>query len=357
MSDHWMGIEIGGTKLQVGIQKKDEAQLVALERTTIDAQLGAAGIRAQLEPMIIDLNQRFPCQRIGIGFGGPVDATKGMTQISHQVEGWNSFPLCEWVTQRTGVPSTIGNDCDVCALAESRLGAGRDVDSMLYVTVGTGIGGGLVINRQLLGRDQPAVAEIGHLRPGLLCESHEITVESWASGWGISKLLQVILRMRFSADSLSNVNDSWTAATVETIKRFSPELAAVASEAESSSPTLDSFDALWQESRDGWIDAKRIGELVVSGNEIAAKSFELSLRVLGWAIAQTLTLTAVQRVVIGGGVASMPEQFFWAPLRKMIDRYLFLPLANAFEIVPAELGDEVVLYGAIELAKQTAGER
>ena len=143
------------------------------------------GIREQIEQAGRQLFSEFPIQAIGFGFGGPINATAGIVTTSHQVAGWDNFPLAEWCTQTFGVPTFLGNDCDMAALAEARFGAGRDKRSVFYVTVGTGVGGGLVLDGALFGSQRPAIAEIGHLRPGLEATEPSQTVESLAAGPGI----------------------------------------------------------------------------------------------------------------------------------------------------------------------------
>ena len=189
----FIGIEIGGTKLQLGVGRGDGSSLAALERFTVEPQRGAAGILRQIESAAPALIQRYGVGAIGCGFGGPVDVVAGRTIKSHQIEGWDDFPLKSWLEQSLGLPAAVGNDCDVAALAEARYGAGRGKRVVFYVTVGTGIGGGLVIDGDIFYGGGPAAAEIGHMRPGLHAQSADETVESIASGWGIAAAAQARL--------------------------------------------------------------------------------------------------------------------------------------------------------------------
>src|SRR6187551_1763430 len=182
----FLGIEIGGTKLQLGVGKGDGAEFAAFARHDIDIARGAPGILEQIEKSAIALGQKHQLTRIGIGFGGPVDAARGKVTKSHQVEGWDNFPLANWCEETLGIPTVLGNDCDVASLAEARFGAGKGAGSVFYITVGTGVGGGLVIGGKLHGAGRPAVAEIGHLRPGLNADRPEMTVESLAAGPAIA---------------------------------------------------------------------------------------------------------------------------------------------------------------------------
>lgn len=311
----FLGIEIGGTKLQLGVGDGQSAAIVELVRHTVDAERGAAGIRAQIESSGQALCQKYRVERVGIGFGGPVNKTLGTTTKSHQIAGWESFPLESWCQERLKLPAVIGNDCDVAALAEARLGAGRGADSVCYVTVGTGIGGGLVLNGQLHGNGRPAAAEIGHLRPGLPADHAGMTVESLASGPAIAAAAKAATTSSShqTADLLARVNGN----------------------------------------RDQ-ITAQVVADAAASGNLLAREILASACQALGWGIAQVITLVAPEVIVVGGGVSLMGEELFFAPLRADVARYVFPPLADSYRIVPAMLGDLVVVHGALALAADAA---
>src|SRR5262249_61792240 len=86
---------------------------------------------------------------VGIGFGGPVDDATLTVIKSHQIEGWDSFPLADWISDVVGLPAALGNDADVAGLAEALHGAGKGLSPIFYITIGSGIGGGLIVSGQL----------------------------------------------------------------------------------------------------------------------------------------------------------------------------------------------------------------
>ncbi|HQU44600.1 MAG TPA: ROK family protein, partial [Pirellulales bacterium] len=141
-----MGIEIGGTKLQLGIGPGDSPTLAEMRRLDVTPANGAAGIRDQIARAGGELVKKHRVKRVGYGFGGPVDAARGRVIKSHHVEGWDDFPLAAWTKDTLGVPAVLGNDADLAGLAEARFGAAKGKSPVFYVTVGTGIGGGLVID-------------------------------------------------------------------------------------------------------------------------------------------------------------------------------------------------------------------
>lgn len=314
-----VGVEIGGTKLQVALAGTDSLEVICSLRETIEPAKGAEGIRHQLEAMIRSIQSQHEVDAMGIGFGGPLDANTGIITKSHQVDGWDQFPLAHWCRDQFGVPTVIRNDCDTAALAEATLGAGKGKQSSFYVTVGSGIGGGYVVDGKLMGTSRPAFAEIGHLRPGVLNSEAANTVEAESSGFGITSQVRYILE-------------------------------GIAAE--------DQGDDYWElvNSCDGNLEAlttKHVADAAARGNGIACAMLTDAVETLGWAIGQMITLMAPEVVVIGGGVSLMPEELFLKPVKDNIATYVFPPLASSYEVVRAELGEAVVVQGALLLAKQS----
>jgi glucokinase len=313
----YLGIEIGGTKLQFGVGPGDGTTFTEFVRLDVNRERGAAGILEQIRETGRRLVATHRVQRVGYGFGGPVFGAKGIVQKSHQVDGWEGVPLVAWTEKQLGVPTRLGNDCDVAALAEACYGAGSECRSVFYVTVGTGIGGGFVIDRKIYGTDRPAAAEIGHLRPGLAAMSLQQTVEAEAAGPGIEARLRRRLR--------------------EIIDPHVPDPDAMALLADVAGHI-------------NLISAKQIAAHAIRGNQLARQVYREATDVLGWAIAQVITLVSPELVIVGGGVSLAGEEVFFAPLREAVERYEFSPLAGSCQIVPAELGERVVVHGALALA-------
>jgi glucokinase len=185
-----LGVEIGGTKLQLGVCDR-QGHVTTLERRRVARRLGAAGILAQIEQIAPVLLRRGapggrarPVTAIGVGFGGPVDVARGRAVRSHQITGWEGFPVQRWFERKFGLPVFVDNDQNCAALAEARAGAGRGKRTVVYVTVGTGIGGGLVIDGALYNGRYGAV-EIGHVK--MFARGRWRSVESLASGLAIER--------------------------------------------------------------------------------------------------------------------------------------------------------------------------
>jgi glucokinase len=338
----FLGIEIGATKLQFGVGTGDGTPLVALQRIDVDLGEGAAGIRRQIELAAPGLIRRHSVVAIGIGFGGPVDPATGRTITSHQVAGWDDFPLVEWCRQTFGLPAAIANDSDAAGLAEALFGAGRGGRVVFYSNVGSGIGGALVIDGRIYSGGRGVASEIGHLRPGLHADRPDQTVESIASGFGIAAAAQARLGEPGSQPLRPLVFGG--APPGPGLMRQ-----ALAEHEEAESVFLADLRQRCGGQADQ-LTGKMVAQAAVEGNEIAQQVLHHAIQTYGWAIAQMVTLLAPEVVVIGGGVPQLGEALFLGPLRREVDRYVFPPLRGTFRLLPAALGEEVVVHGALAVA-------
>ena len=338
----FLGIEIGGTKLQLGVGAGDGSPPVALSRLDVEPAAGAVGILSRIESEATALLSRFPVRRIGIGFGGPIDPETGRVIRSHQIEGWHDFPLAEWCERTFKTPAVVGNDCDVAALAEARFGAGRGRRVVFFVTVGSGIGGGLILDGEIYRGSGLAAAEIGHLRPGLHAERPDDTVEAMASGWGIAAAAQARLAEPM-LHPFPPLGEPIPAGRHDLVRERLLQVEEVTEE----------FSADLVARAGGKVEqvtAKLVAQAAGDGNQLAIEILQNACSGLGWAIAQAITILAPQAVVVGGGVSQIGESLFFAPLRNAVERYVFPPLLRTYEILPAALGEQVVLHGALALA-------
>ena len=316
----YLAIEIGGTKLQMGIGTGEGGPLSVLRRTTVEPTSGASGICRQITQLGAELIRECDVAAVGIGFGGPVDPSQGTVIKSHQIEGWEGFPLVSWAESSLGRPVCLGNDADMAGLGEALFGAGRDQRVVLYSNVGSGIGGALVLDGQLFLGGSGGAQEIGHLRPGLHADTAEHTVESLASGWGMTQAAIASLQ------GISGVKEA--DAVSDLLKRCGGDT--------------------------NRLNTKMLADAMASGNRLAVDVFQQGICAYGWALAQAITLTGPNVVVVGGGVALVGEKLYLIPLRREIERYVFPPRLGTYHVKGAELGEEVVLHGALALAKNRA---
>jgi glucokinase len=319
----YLGIEIGGTKLQLGLGDGDGV-LRALVRDTVVPADGADGIRRQIERAIPELltnaqRARDELRGVGIGFGGPVDDTTRTVIKSHQIAGWDGFPLADWIADLVGVPAVLGNDADVAGLAEALFGAGKGLSPIFYVTIGSGIGGGLIINGEIYRGCGRGAAEIGHLRflaspDGYDEHLDEYFLEQLASGWAISENARGIVANNLDHGEL---------------------------------PLIRLINGSLEN-----LTMQRISEAIQQGDRFAAALTEIPICYLADGICHVIALLCPRRFVIGGGVSLLGEKYLFEPLRRVVAERVFKPFANSYDIVPAALGEEVVVHGALALARK-----
>jgi glucokinase len=313
----YLGIEIGGTKLQLGLGRGD-GELLGLWRGTVDVAAGGEGIRKQIVAAVPELLasanvKREELRGVGVGFGGPVDDATRSVIKSHQIAGWDGFPLADWLGEALGLPAVLGNDADVAGLAEALFGAGKGLSPILYMTIGSGIGGGLIVDGQILRGTGRGAAEIGHLqvRDPRMADGRLETLESIASGWAIGA---------YARDCVAH--DPAGGATL--------------------------IDLAGDEAN---ITAQTVGEAAAAGDRLAVQIRNVALTALADAICAAIVLVCPRRVVVGGGVSLMGEQVFFEPLRERIAAKVFLPFAGLTDVMPAALGEAVVVQGALALAR------
>lgn len=299
----FIGIEIGGTKLQL-VAGDAFATIKEKLRYSIDPSKGAPGIRKQIEEGIQDLLQRNNALAIGVGFGGPVDWKTGSIQLSHQIEGWGNFNMKTWLYELTGLPVAIDNDANTAALAEAIHGCGRGYNSVFYMTVGSGIGGGMIIHEKIYHGRTPGEVEIGHVR----LNKSGATLESQCSGWAVNNKIQEHIA-------------SHPGCMLATLSK-NPE----APLATLLTPALQAKDA----------DATMIV------NEVADT--------ISFALSHVVHLFNPDIIVIGGGL-SLLKDYLRIPVAAKLPQYLLKALLPLPKIQIASLGEDVVPIGAIELAK------
>jgi glucokinase len=294
------GIEIGGTKLQVVLGGPD-GTIRRRQRLAVDRDRGAEGILAGIETTLRAWNVR-PAA-VGVGFGGPVDWQSGRIATSHQVEGWSGFELAPWLTGLLGCPAFVENDANVAALAEAVAGAGTTYANVFYITLGSGVGGGLVVDGRLYHGALPGETEVGHLR----LDRTGTTLESRCSGWAVDKRIREAIGKYPGGTLAQLVGDT------------SP------GEARFLAPALERDDALAQSIL----------------RETAAD--------LAFGLSHVVHLLHPEVIILGGGLSLLGE-----PLRTAVGEQLPPLLMESFRpgpaITTARLGEDAVPVGALVLA-------
>jgi glucokinase len=300
----FIGIEIGGTKLQLVSGDKSGAIDQRL-KLAVDPARGARGIRQQIEAALPKLLTAQAIRCIGVGFGGPVNWQEGRICRSHQVEGWSEFDLAGWLKQISGLPARVDNDANVAALGEAHKGAGQGRNPVFYITLGSGVGGGLVVDGRIYHGTTPGEAEIGHVR----LDRKGTIVESRCSGWAVD-------------------------ARIRDLKRTSP------------STFLCQVPGFGQGG-----EAKYLSEAIAKGDSAASRLLAEIAEDLAFGLSHVVHLFHPEVLVLGGGLSGIGE-----PLRAAVEKALPSFIMEAFapgpQVVLAALREDAVPTGALLLAAQ-----
>lgn len=299
--DDLIGIEIGGTKLQIAGSR--DGSIVRRWRANADRPGGGAAIRKQLEQGLAEVLAGGAAAAIGVGFGGPVDVGAGTISRSHQVAGWEGFPLSDWLKDLTGAAIVLENDANTAALGEAVHGAGRGMRSVFYVTLGSGVGGGFVIEQTIYHGRAPGEAEFGHLR----LDRSGATVESRCAGWAVDQ------RLRAASKS-----------SLQLAQLIGPNLGG---------------------------EARHLPAALAAGEPAARAIIDELTDDLAFALSHVVHLVHPHMIVLGGGLSLVGE-----PLRDGVAGRLPMYAMEAFHPPPevrlAALGEDAVPVGAIELARR-----
>ncbi|MBI5301078.1 MAG: ROK family protein [Chloroflexi bacterium] len=309
-----IALDYGGTKLSAAMARRGQRAWLALERVASPPNKDGAYDRATMLAMARRLLAGRAPAAIGVSFGGPVDAARGRVILSHHVPGWEDTPLREQLQDALGAPASVDNDANVGALGEYTFGAGQGCSSLLYVTVSTGIGGGWILGGKIWSGADAMAGEIGHTicdprGPECVC-GRRGCVEAMACGPAIARRA----RERLNQNPAQG--------------RELRELAG------------NNLNAM---------TGAIVAQAANAGDELARAVMDDAARALGFGIGTAITLVNPERVVIGGGVTKSGERW-WHIVRESA-RKNTLPQIRT-DIVPAALGDDAPLWGAIALAEK-----
>lgn len=301
-----IGIEIGGTKIQV-VAGDATGRIVERRRLAADRARGGQGIRDQIASVLPQLIAAHAPVSVGVGFGGPVDYETGVICCSHQVEGWHDFPLGDWLRKQSGLPVAVDNDANVATLGEALHGAGKGRRRVFWINMGSGVGGGMVIDGSIYHGAKPGEVEIGHVR----LDKSGVVVEQRCSGWAVDgRIRQAVLDAPGDSGALAS---------------------AVRSQAASGG------------------EARHLASAVNSGDCMARRIIADVADDLAFALSHAVQLFHPDVIVVGGGLSLVGE-----PLRAAIGAALPKYVMDSFQPGPhvllAGLGEDSVPVGALALA-------
>ena len=307
-----IGVDLGGTKIKVGIV--NEAGRI-IQKASVDtcAEQGPDKVVSQIKKGINSLlvTNKKQIQGIGIGSPGTVSTKKGTVENSPNLAGWKKVHLGRIITKEFGLPTFVENDANAAAIGELIYGAGKDLKSFIMITLGTGVGGGIIHNRKLFKGDFGAAGEIGHITinykgPKCKCGAYGC-LETYLGNKYIIK--NVVEKLKNNKSSLIYK------LTDNNLKKLNPKI---------------------------------IHEASLLGDEFSKKVIENLGEVLGYGLASVVNLLDISTIIIGGGVAGFGKPLFNSVKKTMKARVLS-PIRPRVKVKQAKLKNNAGIKGASSL--------
>src|SRR3954467_6271374 len=299
-----VGVDIGGTKTAVILAEHPSRILFREEFPTLP-KLGPEQALAKIEELIVlalKRNGTGKSIRMGVSCGAPLDRIAGVIQAPPNLPTWVDVPIKDILEKRFDGPCLLENDANAGAVAEHRYGAGAGCTNVVFLTMGTGIGAGLILNGELYRGTTEMAGEVGHVsltEGGPVGYGKAGSVEGWASGWGMA--LHGIETIRAAAQAGEHT-------------------------------------VLAEFATSGELSSKEIGQAALNGDEVAKRIIKKTAERLGQALAIVVDILNPERIVIGGLALRLGGLLFEPALAEM-NRHALVQSAQCCSVVPAKLGE------------------
>lgn len=287
-----IGIDLGGTAIKLGTFREDGPETASITIATPQPATPQEVFQAMVAA-INKLNCHNNCIAIGVGTPGPTDAEGRIAKVAINLAGWRDIPLAKWLETATGLPTILANDANCAGLGEAWLGAGKDYENLILLTLGTGVGGAIIIDGKLFTGHQGTAGELGliSINPdGPMCNSgNQGSLEQYVSVQGIRR---------------------------ETGK-----------------------------------EPSELGKLAAAGDLEALSFWQDYGQLLGVGLSNLIYVLTPEVVIIGGGVSAAAEFFFPATLAE-IEKRVLPSSRQGLKLIKAQLGNDAGKVGAAQLAWQ-----
>jgi glucokinase len=319
--NYLLGIDIGGTKCAVTLgQTTADAGIAILAKTSFATPPNAPDgtldrIVQSCRTLVAQQNLALAdVAGIGISCGGPLDSRRGLILSPPNLIGWDRVPVVDRLATALGRRPTLQNDANACAVAEWRYGAGRGLENLVFLTFGTGLGAGLILNGQLYSGTNDMAGEVGHIRletTGPVGYGKAGSFEGFCSGGGIAQLA--------------------TTMVLERLQR---------GEKVAFCPTLDALATL---------DARTVGDYAEAGDPLAQAIYRRSGEYLGRGLAVLIDILNPQAIIIGS-IFARRTALLWDAAAAVIEQEALGLARNVCQVRPAALGEQLGDYAALALA-------
>jgi glucokinase len=310
-----LAVDLGGTKIAAALISPDNRIIDRAYSLT----LAGEGLQPVTERIFATIDRLLSAhiEGIAIAAAGAIDTDKGLITLSPNLPGWLNVPLRDMVRKQYGVATYLLNDAKAAALGEHRLGAGKGANNLIYITVGTGIGGGIIVNGELYSGALGNAGELGHMTidvNGPKCNCGNIgCLEVFASGTALASEA----RRRIKDGEKSRLTD------------------------------IVHGDL-------GAITAEKVGEAAHGGDRLAQEVISRAATYLGVGMVNLVNIFNPEMIIVGGGLAKMGELFL-EPAREVVRKRAFSLGSRAVCIVVSKLGDDAGVLGAAIFARQQLG--
>ena len=305
-----VGVDVGGTNVKVALVDKT-GSIVYTDTVPTRAEMGYEYTISNIIKAISDVIKESKVAKdavegIGFGFPGQIDCDNGIVRLAPNIPGWVDIPIADIVSKEFGVPVKVDNDVRCAALAELNYGAGKGTTNMICITVGTGIGSGLIVNGKLVRGASNAAGELGHIKlqmeGGPLCGcGDQGCLEAFASGPAIVAMAEEYIKGGKSTK--------------------------------------------YRELAKNEITPYYVCEAAKQGDVVAKKIFEIIGTYIGTGLASVVNLLNPEKIVIGGGVADAGD-FLFNPIKDALKKRTMPIQGAAVQVVHAELGNTAGVIGA-----------
>ncbi len=310
-----LGLDIGGTKCAAVTASWDGTNIELLEKVRCDTDhsISPDAMLARLFAMADGICKR-PPDAVGISCGGPLDADRGIILSPPNLPGWDHVEIVKMASEHYGAPTHLQNDANACAVAEWKFGAGRGCRNMVFLTFGTGLGAGLILDGRLYSGTNGNAGEVGHVRlakDGPVGFGKAGSFEGFCSGGGIAQL------------GLAKAQEAVKAGFYPLYykKGMSP--------------------------RD--VTAKSIAEAAGAGDPTALEVFRISGEHLGRGLSLLIDILNPEAIVIGS-IFARSRDLLWDAAKSEIEKEALSPAAACCRVLPAALGEEIGDYAAVATA-------
>jgi len=315
----FIGIDLGGTNMQIGVVSHDYKLLAPAKRKT-KADEGLDAIVARIISGIEEACERANIRvldlgGIGIGAPGVVDPFRGVVIEAVNLR-WDNVPIADILAKKLRIRTWLDNDVNVAVYGENKLGAGKGSNQLLGIWVGTGIGGGLILNGKLHYGHFFSAGEIGHtiLYPGQPRGNR--TLENNCSRTAVVDRLVRLIRSNAKSKIIEDVGDD-----LESIK------------------------------------SRSLGKHYLAGDKLVVEVVDHTAELLGIAIANAVTLLSLERVILGGGLTEAIGKPFVDRVVKSVKEHVFPEICRKVEVVASQLADNAGVFGAAMIAMERAFEK